>query len=151
MRLLSLALTFDFLRILFVQFSRYPHQIFDLMHQEPLPAFHAGFSPLAFANSENRASCGRFPSFGFPPRPFPTFFRSISPCSCAERSRFLFAYFFFRERKSKWWAQCGHVHLSISSLKSSVSPLFPSFQAFLLAGGLKWTRTTDLTLIRRAL
>ena len=41
--------------------------------------------------------------------------------------------------------------MSDSSLNLLCFPLFPVVQAFLLVGGLKWTRTTDLTLIRRAL
>ena len=49
-----------------------------------------------------------------------------------------------------WWAQCGQVHLYEQASFPFIL-LHCLFAVFKLLGGHKWTRTTDLTLIRRAL
>ena len=54
-------------------------------------------------------------------------------------------------QRSWWWAQDGQVHLSMK-LNLPCTVLLHLFLLHLCsAGGLKWTRTIDLTLIRRAL
>ena len=86
----------------------------------------------------------------FLPRPLPAAPEFSNGCALPLfRRRYLLDFFFFRSLRDLWWAQeDSNLSLPCRLMRFSSSLVHALSETF---GGLKRTRTSDLTLIRRAL